>query len=59
LLLAIPALILGLKGVRFAREHPEAHGKAHAWVGVIMGALFTLIWGGLLIMALISAAMKP
>jgi len=59
LILAIPALILGLKGLKFANEHPETKGKAHAWVGIIMGALFTLIWGGLIIMALVSAVMGP
>jgi len=55
LLLAVPALILGIKGLKFANEHPESKGKAHALVGIIMGGLFTLIWGGLLIITLISA----
>ena len=57
LLLAIPALILGVKGLSFYNQHPEAKGKAHALVGIIMGGLFTLIWGGLLILFLVSAAM--
>jgi hypothetical protein len=43
--LGIPAFFLGLKGIRYANEHPEARGKAHAWSGVIMGALFG--WGQL------------
>ena len=59
LVLAIPALILGIKGVKFAKEHPEAKGTVHAWVGVIMGGLFTLLWGGGLILALVSSAMHP
>jgi hypothetical protein len=59
LLLAIPALILGIKGLTFAKEHPETKGKAHAWVGIIMGGLFTLIWGGLLIAMLVAAATNP
>jgi hypothetical protein len=45
--LGIPAFILGLKGLRYANEHPHARGKAHAWAGVIMGALFgcgQLVW---------------
>ena len=57
LLLAIPALILGIKGLSFYNQHPEAKGKAHALVGIIMGGLFTLIWGGLMIMVLVGAAM--
>jgi len=38
--LGVPAFIMGIKGLRVAREHPEARGKAHAWVGIIMGAIF-------------------
>lgn len=53
LLLAIPALILGIKGLSFYNQHPEAKGKAHALVGIIMGVLFTLIWGGLVLMMVI------
>jgi hypothetical protein len=59
LVLAIPALILGIKGVKFVSQYPEAKGRIHAWVGVIMGGLFTLIWGGLLIMGLVSALVHP
>ena len=40
ILLGIPALVLGLKGRRLALEHPQARGKIHAWVGIIMGGLF-------------------
>ncbi len=41
--LGIPALILGLKGLKIAKERPEARGGAHAWVGVILGSLMTLV----------------
>jgi hypothetical protein len=40
ILLGIPALVLGLKGRRLALQHPQARGKIHAWVGIIMGSLF-------------------
>lgn len=43
-LLSIPALICGILGVKFANEHPEAKGKAHAWVGIIIGGIGTLLW---------------
>jgi hypothetical protein len=39
ILLGIAALILGIGGLRYANLHPEARGKVHAWVGVIMGTL--------------------
>jgi len=27
-----------------ARERPEAKGKVHAWVGIITGGLFALLY---------------
>jgi len=41
---AIPAFVTGILGVRYANEHPEAKGKVHAWVGIILGALGILLW---------------
>jgi hypothetical protein len=37
--LGIAALILGIGALRYANLHPEARGKVHACVGVIMGTL--------------------
>ena len=51
---AIVALILGIKGLNFVKQHPEAKGKAHAWVGIITGGLFTLIYGAISIFILIG-----
>jgi hypothetical protein len=39
LLLGIVALILGILGLKAADAHPNAHGKVHAWVGIILGGL--------------------
>jgi hypothetical protein len=41
--MGIVAVVLGIKGLRRAREHPEAKGKIHAWVGIIAGGLFALL----------------
>ena len=46
--LGIAAFILGIKGVRNAQEHPEVKGKVHAWVGIIAGGLFALLYLGLI-----------
>jgi hypothetical protein len=54
LLLAIPALVLGITGLRKARENPERKGKAHAWTGIILGGLMILLWGGCTIFGVIS-----
>lgn len=51
ILLGVPAFILGLKGRKLAAKYPQARGKAHAWVGIIMGGLFGL--GQLLVLALV------
>lgn len=36
----IAAFVLGLKGLQFAKKHPESKGKVHAWIGIIAGGLF-------------------
>jgi len=36
------ALVLGLKGLKYAALHSEAKGKAHAWVGIVLGGLCAL-----------------
>ena len=51
--LGITALILGLKGLNYAKEHPEAKGQVHAWIGIIVGGFFGLVYT-LLIIILIS-----
>jgi hypothetical protein len=53
--MAPAAVIMGILGIRHANAHPEARGKVHAWVGIIMGGLFTLIWWGLTLLAMIGA----
>ena len=43
LVLGLPALVLGIMGLRYANQHPEARGKVHAWIGIVLGSLMTLI----------------
>jgi len=38
--LGIAGFILGLMGLRLAREHPECRGVGHSWVAIIVGGLF-------------------
>lgn len=40
--LALAAVPLGLAGLKRAREHPEAHGRQHAWTGIVAGAISVL-----------------
>jgi hypothetical protein len=57
LLLAIPALILGIIGLKKAKQNPQIKGTVHAWVGIVLGALMTLLWGGGGIAMLVIPAM--
>jgi len=44
LILGFAALILGIKGLKFFKETPQAGGKVHAWVGIILGGLMGVIY---------------
>lgn len=41
--MGIAAVVLGLRGLKLFKEHPEVRGRTHAWVGIIAGGLFALI----------------
>ena len=59
LLFAIPALILGILGLRKRAQNPAVKGSVHAWIGIVMGGLFTLIWGAAIILMFIGAMANP
>ncbi len=52
--LGIAAVFRGRTGLRRAKEHPEVKGKAHAWVGIIAGAFFALLYLGLVVVFVVS-----
>lgn len=37
--LGFAALVLGILGLKYAKAHPEARGKIHAWTGIILGGI--------------------
>jgi hypothetical protein len=53
-LLGIPAVILGVIGLRNRSRNPQIHGAAHAWVAIILGGLITLGWAAAAIALLMS-----
>lgn len=60
-ILAPVALVLGILGLNQIKKDPRLPGKAHAWVGIIVGGIFTLVWGFLfffLLAASIAASQK-
>ena len=57
--MAPAAVIMGILGIRHANAHPEARGKVHAWVGIIMGGFLTLIWWGVTLFAFFGILARP
>jgi hypothetical protein len=41
--LGIVPIILGIVGIRRASQESEAHGTAHAWVGIALGTVQVLL----------------
>jgi DNA-directed RNA polymerase subunit RPC12/RpoP len=58
LILGPIALILGILGLNYAREHPEARGAGHAWAGIILGGLTTLANVGFIIFCVVAALLS-
>lgn len=55
LLLAVPAVVLGILGLRARNRKPAIKGSVHAWIGIVMGVLMTLLWGGVVLLGLFAA----
>lgn len=58
LLLAIPALVLGIIGLRNRNRNPAIKGSVHAWIGIVMGGFMTLIWGAAVVLIIIGIAVS-
>jgi hypothetical protein len=56
LFLGAAAFILGIMGLRRARAYPEAKGRVHAWIGIIVGGFFALLYLALCILIIVSIA---
>jgi len=52
LLLATPAVILAVTGMKKAKSNPQIKGTFHAWVGLILGSL-SLLYHGVFILILV------
>lgn len=44
IVLGFTALALGISGLRFRRRQPEAGGAVHAWIGILVGGFFAVLW---------------
>jgi hypothetical protein len=44
LLFGVPALVLGVRGLRYAREHPGAGGSLQCRIGMSLGGFFAAVY---------------
>ena len=44
----IPAVVMGILGIRHANRHPEARGRIHAWVGILFGLFGLCLWAAMI-----------
>lgn len=58
LFLAVPAFVLGIMGLRKRKQNPAVKGSVHAWIGIVMGGLMTLIWGVMGILTIVAMFAK-
>jgi hypothetical protein len=42
--IGLVGLVLGIKGLRYAKENPLSKGQVHAWIGIVAGGIFGLLW---------------
>ena len=56
--LGLAAVVLGFFGLAKRRANPAVRGTAHAWIGIVLGGLTTLLWGGLLAMGGLAAVLS-
>ena len=52
--IGIAAFVLGIMGLKARKQNPVIKGSAHAWIGIGCGGLFTLFWGLIIVVAIIS-----
>jgi hypothetical protein len=53
--MAITAFVLGIKGLKLVKAHPEVHGTVHAWIGVLGGLICGTV--GLLVNVVVIIAL--
>jgi hypothetical protein len=53
--LGIAAFVLGILGLRDRKRNPVIKGSIHAWIGIVVGGGFALLYSGLLILGIVTA----
>jgi hypothetical protein len=55
--LGVIAFFLGIAGLRARSRQPQIKGAVHAWIGIVIGGLFSLVWSLVLLIALGAIAL--
>jgi len=50
------AILFGVKGLKFRRQNPAAHGTVHCWFAIILGGLVSLAHLTLVVLVVLSLA---
>ena len=51
--LGIAAFVLGIMGLKDRKRNPAIKGSIHAGIGIGCGLIFTLLWGGIILLGLV------
>lgn len=54
--LGIAAVVLGIIGLRKRKENPIIKGSVHAWIGIVLGGIMSLVWLIVSVLTIIAAA---
>ena len=49
------AFILGIIGLQQRARNPAIKGSVHAWIGIVLGGLMTLVWGAAIVLMIVGA----
>ncbi len=44
--IGVVAFVLGIRGLREVRDDPRVRGTIHAWIGILVGGFFGILWVG-------------
>lgn len=54
-LLGVPAIVCGVMGLKKRKQNPVVKGTAHAWVGIVLGSLSSLVTVGVIVAVIVAA----
>lgn len=55
----VSAIVLGVKGRRLSIERPQAHGRVHAWIGILGGCFGAVLAMFFTVMFVVMLVHKP